>query len=121
MRLLRVGNITLDEPLFLESEFYSNKITAKSDEAIDGTEIVFEARTKNEALNFTHKNIAWQKRETIQALIALADTSIGKNITVQTDALSIEVRFDYTKNAVKGEELFAGGSLFLVEIYLKRI
>lgn len=121
MKLLKVENITLDEPLFYEDEFKSNKIKASSFEAIDGSEIVFESYNKNENLHFTHKEVAWQSYQTLNALINLANQSLGKTLEITTDSGEKSVRFDYTKDAVVADELFTGSKLFLVNIYFKGV
>lgn len=121
MKLLQINDIKLDQPLFFENEFRLILITAKADEAIDGSEIVFESYIKNEALNFTHKDVSWQSKSTVLALKDLANSSLGKELSIKTDKGSVKARFDYTKNAVVGSELFVGSNYFLVEVFLKRI
>lgn len=121
MRLLRVGDIALDEPLYLVDRFEAVENEQRTDKAIDGNEIIFIAQKQYKNLKFSSEEITWIKKSTLEALIDLANNSLGSQVDIQTDLGAKKVRFDYESSAVSGEPLFKGSELFLVEINFKEI
>ena len=122
VRLLRVNDILLDEPLFCDEIFSANDITASSLNAIDGSEIVFLQENKAKSLNFSSNEISWNTRATLDALINLANLSVSEEITLLTTFGEKKVRFDYTAGSpVSGTPLWAGANLFYIELKFKEI
>lgn len=121
MRLIEVGGVRLDEPLFLADAFSAKKNTARSDFSIDGSEIIFESEAKFNNLFFTHKDTAWQGLECLNSLILLANSSLGVVLNIKTDLGELKARFDYTQSAVSAQPLHIGSDKFLVEVNLKEV
>ena len=122
MRLLKVNDIWLDEPLYCDDEFISQGVSSSGIRAIDGTEIVFLQSNKAKTLNFSHHDCAWNTKQTLNALINLADNADEEEINLMTSEGTKMVRFDYSSGSpVTGEPLWVGGDLFKIELKFKLI
>ena len=121
MKLIRVGEIVLDEGLFLDSEFDSDAISATALRTIEGGEVVFARQNKARELYFSANGVAWNSKASLNALIALANNADESVIVLEFDTGEvISARFDYANQpVVSGEPLFVGSDLFYLTLKFK--
>ena len=122
IKLLKVGKIELDEPLFLQNEYASDKASGTVLKTIDGNEIVFLQENKARELVFDANSIAWNSENVLKALIELSNTSDESECELITTHGSVRARFDYANQpVVSGEPLFEGSEYFFITLKFKEV
>lgn len=131
MKLLKINDIVLDEPLFFNTEFQSTEFQSATQTALNGDEIVFINKAKARNLSVSSKDTAWISKKTLDALISLANISAKNEIFLSVGESKADLgtpkekkltaRFDYSSGAVSAEPLFTGSDLFKISIALKEI
>lgn len=126
MRIIQIGDVVLDYGLWWREVDSAVAVTAEIEKTIDGALIVFEQPNRISAQNVTaeSRDDGWQKKVTKDALVTLADNSMGVIIAIQLDNLStFDVRFAYeTKGgAVQFEPLYDGSSWYKGTIYMAKV
>ncbi len=102
MRIVKIGAITLSEPMWVKESNNSDGVNTEVVNNLDGGIIIFEQTTKTSKKNFTieSKSYAWQTEAIVDALVALANGSLGQSFTVEEDGGSTySARF---RNETKG-------------------
>ena len=124
-KAVRIGSIDLDYKLQVAEELRSVKNTATTRRTVAGALVVYEQENRSTALSVTLDSgqHGWQKRATVEAIIALSDSLAGKTTTVEYDDGSSEsVRFAYEQRggAVQSTPLYEGAEWYRVKIYMGR-
>ena len=110
MRIIKIENITLDHGMWIEESNSSNDVTTETLDNLDGGLIIFEqpVRTSKKYVTLLSKNDAWQKKTTVDALLALANGSIGTTYTAYDDdggSYAVRFRHEEKEGAVQFERL----------------
>lgn len=102
MKLSIIGGITLDNEMWIDEVNNSSGVTAEVVENLDGGVIVFEQYKRTSKQNVTAKSSdssGWQSKITLDALLALANGSIGQTISVtDSDTNTFDVRFRHEQS-----------------------
>lgn len=122
MKLLKINDINLGEPLFLQGGLISSKVSANALRAIDGTEILFTQMTQNREFVFSSEGISWFEREIIDQLIALGDDLSLPELVLISDEGVINARFDYANPPyVSAEPLWVGSEFYYLTLKFKEV
>jgi len=122
-RVVKVGNIHLDYKMFVREDLSSNANVAVARRTVSGTVVVYEQKNRDTALYLTLDSYdsGWQRKNTVESLIALADASIGASVTVEfSDGSTRQCRFAYEQSggAVQFAPLFEGSEWMTGKIYM---
>ena len=96
MKLKIIGGITLDYEMWIDEHNDSSGVIAEVVDNLDGGVIVFEQTKRTSKQNITARSLdsGWQKPATKDAIIALANSSLGQTISVtDSDDNVYDVRF----------------------------
>ena len=118
VRVVKIGDIDLDNPLFIKESFAIKNVQAVASRTIGGGTIVYESQKQANAnyLTLASFETGWQKEETIEAIKALAD-DLGVTTTIITTKGAIEARFAHEKaEVIKAEPIYDGSRWYRVEI-----
>ena len=102
MRILKIGSITLDNTMTVTEGFNSSGVIAEVVDNLDGGIIVFEQLQRNSKQNITvvSKEWGWQSETTLQALLALANSSIGQTHIIEDDeGVTFDARFRHEQKS----------------------
>jgi len=124
-KVIKIGSIKLDYPLFIKEEFLQKNVKAVAFETIGGSKIVYESIKRSSAnyITLISKDSGWQKEATINNILTLADDiEVETEITFKDDT-TLKVRFAYELGEViKTEDVInENGNWFKVEIKMCRI
>lgn len=117
-RVVSVGGIDVAKELFLLDDFCDNENKSTILERIDGSPVCFISNNNFKRADLSTKEHGWIHKDTLEALINLANEKKGEIIEIVFhDASQINAIFDYSEGwAIKGEPLFLGSEYFSVEI-----
>lgn len=124
MRVVRIGNIRLDNAIYIKESTAAYKVTAEVRDTIGGGKVYFESVREPSSFSLTLESgdYGWQRLPTINALIALSEQKIGDDFEVELDDGSIKIcRFRYEVNdgrCIDFEPSFEGSSIYKGTIYL---
>ena len=110
MKIKQIGSVVLDHSLWwLESE-NSSKVQSLIKKNLDGGVIVFEQPKRSSSVIITaqSRDDGWQKEDTLDALVLMANTSLGSvfNITDSDDnVISCRFRHEIQDGAVQFERI----------------
>ena len=128
MKITKIGAVTLDYGMWWDGYDRSTGVASRAIRNIDGGIIVFEQANRVSTINITlsSRDNEWQKKATVDALKALADNSIGKDIViVDSDGNTYTTRFRHEESggAVQFERLVDAMDFewYAGKIYLARI
>ena len=124
-KVIKIGSIKLDYPLFIKEEFLQKNVKAVAFDTIGGSKIVYESIKRSSAnyITLISKDSGWQKEVTIKNILNLAD-DLGVETTLTfSDNSTLKVRFAYELGEViKTEDVInENGNWFKVEIKMCRI
>ena len=124
-KVIKIGSIKLDYPLFIKEEFLQKNVKAVAFETIGGSKIVYESIKRSSAnyITLISKDSGWQKEATINNILTLADDiEVETEITFKDDT-TLKVRFAYELGEViKTEDVInENGNWFKIEIKMCRI
>ena len=87
MRIVKIGAITLDNVMWVAEGSDSSGVVAEVVNNLDGGIIVFEQlkRTSRNNLTLTSKDNGWQSISTLDAILSMANSSIGTVFVVEDD------------------------------------
>jgi len=124
MRAIKIGDIELENGLWIKEEFYPRHVQAKSFTTIGGGGVVFESVKRN-SLNYItldSKESGWIRKETLQKILFLSD-DVGVEVDlIFDDGGSVRVRFAHEKGEViRAEAIYEGSKWYRVEISLCRV
>jgi len=124
-KVIKIGSINLDYPLFIKEEFLQKNVKAVAFDTLAGSKIVYESIKRNSAnyITLISKDSGWQKETTINNILTLADDiEVETTITFKDDT-TLKVRFAYELGEViKTEDVInENGNWFKVEIKMCRI
>ena len=119
VRVVKIGDIDLDNPLFIKESFAIKNVQAVASRTVGGGTIVYESQKQTNAnyLTLASFETGWQREETIEAIRTLADDlGVITTITTQSGDL-LAVRFAHEKaEVIKAEPLYDGSRWYRVEI-----
>jgi len=123
VKVTKIGGITLDYGLWWKEIDIASDVTATTEKTLDGSLIVFEQANRISAQNLTleSRDDGWQKKATAQALINLANGSMGVDINVELSDLStMQTRFRYEVDggSVQFEPIYDGATWYKGTIYM---
>ena len=128
MRIVKIGEITLSHGMWWSEYNKSSKVFAEVVKNLDGGVIVFEQarRTSIQSVTLQSQSDGWQKKAISDALIALADGSIGQSIVVEDEeGTTFDVRFRHEQSggAVQFERVSGGKTFewYTGTIYLAKV
>ena len=101
MRIVKIGAVTLDHAMWWDEYDQSSGVMSEVVKNLDGGVIVFEQAKRISIQNVTlmSRSDGWQKKTTMDALIALANGSLGLTFTVEDDdGGTFDVRFRHEQN-----------------------
>ena len=124
-KVIKIGSINLDYPLFIKEEFLQKNVRAVAFDTLAGSKIIYESIKRNSAnyITLISKESGWQKEATINNILNLADDlDVETTITFKDDT-TLKVRFAYELGEViKTEDVInENGNWFKVEIKMCRI
>ncbi|RKY68380.1 MAG: hypothetical protein DRP97_06380 [Candidatus Latescibacterota bacterium] len=126
MKITRIGAITLDYGLWWKEFDSATAIIAETEKTIDGSLIIFEQpnRTSSQFITAESRDDGWQSKAIKEALISLADGSMGIDIEIElSNNSTIDVRFAYETDggAVQFEPLFDGADWYIGTVYMSKV
>ena len=126
MMVKKIGDIVLDNKMWVLEEDTSTKVDAKASRTIGGGLVVYELQNRGSAqfVTLDSKNNGWQSEATRDAIIAIADGSLGSTTTITYDDDSVEeVRFAHETRggAVQFKPIFEGSSWYTAKIYFGKV
>jgi len=119
-KINKIGNITLEYPLFIKEEFATRNVKAKTFETLGGGLIVYE-RVKRENANYItliSKDSGWVDKTTLKSIYTLGDALEVEITLYSTDGESYKVRFAHEVGDFLSVEdvIHEDGEWFKVEI-----
>ena len=124
-RIIKIGDIKLDNPLFIKEEFNQKNVKGISFNTLNGGKIVYESIKRNNANYYTliSKDSGWLKEETINQLLLLCDDIEVKTTMEFKDGEVLNIRFAYELGEVIETEdvINEDGGWFKVTIKTCRI
>jgi hypothetical protein len=117
-RVVKIGGISLDNPLFWVESFEIKNVKAVSFETLGGGKIVYESVKRGSANNLTleSRDTGWIKEETLENLINLIDY-LGVEVDVEfSDGGIKKARFRLEEKAIEYEPLYDGSKWYKVTI-----
>ena len=117
-RVIKIGGIELDNPLFWVESFDIKNVKGVSFNTLSGGKIIYESIKRNSAMNLTleSRDTGWIKEETLKNIITLADY-LGVEIDVTfSDNTTAKARFRLEERAIEYEPLFDGSKWYKVTI-----
>ena len=128
MKIVRIGNVTLDYGMWVEESDDSSAVISEVLNNLDGGVIVFEQlkRISRQTVTLMSKETGWQSIVTKNAIIALANASLGVTLEVQYDdggTFNVRFRHEQPKGAVQFGRLVEAklSDWFTGTIYLARV
>jgi len=119
IRIIKIGGIELDNPLYVLESFEIKNIKAVSFNTLGGSKIVYESIRRDNANNITLDSMenGWLRLETLQKIVNLAN-ELGLTVDLTTtDNSTVKARFRLEeKEVVKAEPLFEGSEWYKVTI-----
>lgn len=75
-RIVKVGGIILDYPLFIKEEFDTKYVQGKAFDTLSGGKVIYETVKRNNAnyITLISKDSGWQKEDTVQNLLVMLDS-----------------------------------------------
>ncbi|RLC81299.1 MAG: hypothetical protein DRI61_04155 [Chloroflexi bacterium] len=125
-RVVRIGHVNLSNPLWVEESLKATKNTASAKRTVAGAMVIYEMSNRYSALYITldSRNYGWLKTDDVNALIGLADSSLGQQVEIEYRDGSTEMaRFAYEQanGAVQATPLFDGANWYKVKIYMAKV
>ena len=122
-KVITIGHIALDYGMWWLERDKATHVIAETERTIDGTLLVFEQLNRVSAQNITleSRDDGWQTEEKKDALINLANASIGAEIEIEfSDNTVSACRFAYEVEggAVQFEPLYDAAEWFKGSVYL---
>lgn len=128
MRIIKIGSIVLDNVMWVTEGLDSDGVFTEVVNNLDGGIIIFEQATKVSKKNMTllSKDNGWQSETTAQAILDLANGSLGVSTTIEDDYGSVYgVRFRHEQKggAVQLDRLVEAklSEWFTGTIYMARV
>jgi hypothetical protein len=124
MKVVRIGDITLDNPMFVKETGVSYKIASEVRDTIAGGKVYFESVREPSSFTLTLESgdYGWQRLSTVQSLISLSEQKIGDDFEVRLDDGSAKIcRFRYEVSdgrCVDFEPVFEGANIYKGSIYI---
>jgi len=123
-KVVKIGTIELDNPLFIQEEFKAKVGKAKTFGTLNGGAIVYESVKRNNAdyITLISKNSGWIKEDTLQNILLLLD-DLGVEIDIELESGStIKVRPALEKDIIQTEDIInENGGWYSVKISLCRV
>ena len=87
MKILKIGAITLDYGMWWDEYNRSDAVSSEIVKNLDGGIIIFEQANRVSIQNVTLKSNtdAWQRKATVDALVALSNGSLGQVFVIEDD------------------------------------
>ena len=124
MRVVNLGGIEFDNPLFIKEEFSLKDVKGKAFNTLNGGVIVYESVKRGNAnyITLISKESGWIKKETLDNVLTLLDDlNVEVDLTMDNGSV-VKVRPALEKDEViKVEELFENSKWYRVEIALCRV
>jgi len=117
-RVTQIGDIVLDNSLFLKETFGIKNVKAKSFYTLEGGIVVFESIKRGSANNITLESLdsGWQKGETIEEIVQLAN-NLNVTTTIILDGVTVNARFRLEdEEPIAVEQLYEGSNWYKVVI-----
>lgn len=128
MRIVKIGAIVLDNIMWSEEALDSNGVTAEVVNNLDGGIIVFEQlkRISRQNITLVSKDDGWQSKLTTDAILALANNSIGASVVIEDDdgvTFNARFRHEQTNGAIQFNRLVEAKltDWFVGTIYLAKV
>jgi dissimilatory sulfite reductase (desulfoviridin) alpha/beta subunit len=119
IRVIKIGDILLDNPLFYKETFEVKNVTAKSFLSLSGNSVIFERYKKNNTNTITLESgdSGWISEETLKKIYSLAN-ELGIEVPLYTkEGLLTNVRFKTEEERViEYEQIFEGSKWYKVII-----
>lgn len=125
-RVTKIGSVALDYKMFVREDTAARRNIAVKKRTVSGALVVYERVNRDTALSVTVESMdsGWQRRSTVDALISLADASIGQSVEIAySDGTTEQVRFAYEERggAVQFSPLFEGSEWLRGTIFLGKV
>ena len=117
-RVIKIGSIKLDNPLFWVESFEVRNVKAVSFNTLSGSKIIYESIKRKSVNNLTleSRDTGWIKEDTLEQIITLADY-LGVEVDVTfADNTTSKARFRLEERAIEYEPLFDGSKWYKVTI-----
>ncbi len=110
MRIVKIGAITLDNVMWVSEGSDSSGVVTEVVNNLDGGIIIFEQpkRTSKQNITLLSKDNGWQSVLTSEAILAMANSSIGTTFIVENDSgatFNARFRHEQAKGAVQFKRL----------------
>ena len=124
IKISKIGNIELDNNLFLLETFSIKNVKAEKFNTLDGGSIIFESTKRNNANDVTldSKESGWLKESTLNEILTIAN-GLGVTVTLYAkDGATMEARFRIEENdAITAEQVYEGSEWYKVVLKMARI
>jgi len=123
-RIKKIGDIELENSLFLLETFNVKNVKAKSFSTLDGGTIIYESVKRDNAnlITLDSKNGGWIKEETLVKIVSLAD-NIGKEMPItDTNGNSLMARFRLEdRDVITVSQIYEGSEWYKVVLKMAKI
>ncbi len=121
IKIIKIGDIKLDNPLFFKESYEAKNVYAKKFLTLGGNSVIFESIKRNNANNITLDSLesGWISEETLKKIAILAN-DLGVEVELTTaDNKTIKARFrNEEENVIYYEPLYDGSKWYKVKIKL---
>lgn len=110
MRIVKIGDIVLDNVMWVTEGLDSSAVVSEVVNNLDGGIIVFEQlkRISRQNITLVSKDNGWQSKVTTDAILALANGSLGLDFIVEDDdggTFTARFRHEQANGAVQFDRL----------------
>ena len=114
IKIVKIGNITLDNALFLKESFSIKNVKAVSFDTVGGNKIIYESIKRDNANNITLESLdnGWIKENTLREILLLANNINLKVLLHTNDGGTFYARFRLEESDVIQTEQIYEGSIW---------
>ena len=121
IKIIKIGNITLDNALFLKESFSVKNVRAVSFDTVGGNKIIYESIKRDNANNITLESLdnGWIKENTLKDILLLANSINLKILLYTSNGGSFFARFRLEESdVIQTEQIYEGSTWYKVTILM---
>ena len=121
IKIIKIGNITLDNALFLKESFNVKNVKAVSFDTVGGNKIIYESIKRDNANNITLESLdnGWIKENTLKEILLLANNIDLRVLLHTSNGHSFYARFRLEENdVIQTEQIYEGSIWYKVTILM---
>ena len=124
IKISKIGDITLENNLFLLESFEVRNVKAVGFNTLDGGKVIYESIKRDNANNITldSKESGWINENTLKNIITIAN-DLGVTVALTTkDGATINARFRLEEaDAISAEQIYEGSRWYKVVLKMARV